>query len=228
MIQMEAADDSDWYTSGKYEDIAISAQGGLAARIFHSQIERGISSHQHFPKVLEIGALTGQHLPYVRHSFDSWTLSDIIDHPTGSFEDERITFERQDAHDLTFPSHSFDRVAAMCVAHHLDRPMQALYEMRRVCRPGGVLTLFLPVEPGWAYNLGVRLTSQRRARKLGLEEQAIRSRALQHRNHFDSLRWQFREIFKRDEVQVYSWPFPFGGKYLNMFTSWHVTRSTED
>jgi SAM-dependent methyltransferase len=222
------SDSSDWYTSDGYDKVAISAQGGLAGRIFHSQIERGISSNDHYSKVLEIGALSGQHLPYVRHTFDTWTLSDIIDHPTGEFDDSRIVFERQDAHALSFNDHSFDRVAAMCVAHHLDQPMLALTEMRRVCRPGGILTIFLPVEPGWSYNLAIHLTSIRRARRLGLEEEALRSRALQHRNHFDSLRWQFNEVFKRDQVRTFSWPLPFGGKYLNMFTSWHVVRSEQD
>lgn len=221
-------DDSSWYTNGSYDQVAVSAQGGLAGRIFHSQIERGISKNDHFSRVLEIGALSGEHLPYVRHSFDSWTLSDIIDHKTGKFDDDRVHFERQDVHGLTYSDHSFDRVAAMCVVHHLDRPIQALAQMRRVCKPGGVLTIFLPVEPGWQYSLGISLTSMRRAKKLGLQEEAIRSRALQHHNHFESLQWQFREVFKHDAVKIFTWPFPFGGKYLNAFTSWHVVRSDQD
>lgn len=216
---------SDWYESGKYDSIAISAQGGLAARIFHSQIERGIDPKMHLPRVLEVGALNGQHLPYVRHSFDRWTLSDILPHPTGVFEDERVVFEQQDVHAMSFDDGSFDRVAATCVVHHLDRPMVALEEIRRVCRPGGLITLLLPVEPGWVYDLGIRATSLRRAKRLGLKDEVIRERALDHRNHFNSLRWQFRDVFKNDVVKTYSWPLPFGGKFLNAFTSWHVVRS---
>jgi SAM-dependent methyltransferase len=221
-------DDSEWYSSGKYESVAISAQGGLAARIFHTQIERGLSRSHHIPRVLEVGALTGQHLPYVRHSFDTWTLTDIVDHPTGQFDDERIRFERQDVHQMTFADHAFDRIAATCVVHHLDKPIAALTEMRRVCRPGGVLTILLPVEPGWSYNMAIRLTSLRRAKKLGLKDEAVLSRAIGHQNHFDSLRTQFRAVFKHDTVKIHSWPLPFGGKHLNMFTSWNVIRSDHD
>ena len=222
--------EAEWYTSGRYAEVAISARGGLVSKIVHSQIERGISTRDHFSKVLEVGALSGQHLPYVRHSFDEWVLTDIIDlaPSEAKFDDARVTFEVQDVHSLSYGPHSFDRVAAMCVVHHLDHPMRALVEMRRVCKPGGVLTILLPVDPGWASNLARRMTSMRRAKKLGLLEEARRCRALGHRNHFDSLHWQFNEVFKHDQVRVYSWPVARGGKLLNMFTSWHIVRSDLD
>jgi len=218
---------SEWYGSGNYDSLAVSAQVGLAARVFHSQIERGIKPRSHFEDVLEVGALSGQHLPYVRHSFGSWTLTDVVDHPTGEFEDSRVSFSREDVHNMTFEDNRFDRVAAMCVVHHLDYPINALAEMRRVCKPGGILTILLPFEPGWAYSLGIRLTSVRKAKKLGLLEKALESRALGHRNHYSSLAWQFRETFKSDSVRVYTWPLPVGGRFLNMFSSWHIVKSLD-
>lgn len=84
--------ESEWYESGKYSEIAISAQGGLAAKIFHHQIERGLSGKDFFRSVLEIGALSGEHLPYVKHEFDSWTLCDIVDPQEKEFQDPRVNF----------------------------------------------------------------------------------------------------------------------------------------
>ena len=223
----DRTDESNWYSSGGYDAVATSAQSGITARIFHSQIERGIPASAHYPRVLEVGALTGQHLPYVRHSFDSWVLSDIVPHPTGVFDDARISFVQQDVHKMTFEDHFFDRVAATCVVHHLDRPMTALAEMRRVCKPGGAITILLPIDPGWMYDLSLRLTSVRRAKKLGLLDEALRSRALDHHNHFTSLRWQFGEAFRNDDVKVFTWPLPFGGKFLNIFSAWHIVRGAK-
>jgi len=80
-------DTSNWYTSGRYEQVAISAGGGLGGRLFHGQIERGIDRSARFPSVLEVGALTSQHLPHVKHQFDSWVLSDVVSPDTDSFGD---------------------------------------------------------------------------------------------------------------------------------------------
>ncbi len=47
-------------------------------------------------------------------------------------------FETADAYQLPFPDRSFDVVFAHTVLIHLREPVQALAEMRRVLRPGGI------------------------------------------------------------------------------------------
>jgi ubiquinone/menaquinone biosynthesis C-methylase UbiE len=46
-----------------------------------------------------------------------------------------------DVHDLPFPDDSFDVVHAHQVLHHLADPVQALREMRRVAKPGGLVAV---------------------------------------------------------------------------------------
>jgi SAM-dependent methyltransferase len=48
-------------------------------------------------------------------------------------------FEVGDAYALAYPDDSFDLVHAHQVLQHLSDPVAALREMRRVCRPGGVV-----------------------------------------------------------------------------------------
>lgn len=50
-----------------------------------------------------------------------------------------VSFATADAHKLDFPDDTFDVVHAHQVLQHLADPVQALREMRRVCRPGGVV-----------------------------------------------------------------------------------------
>jgi ubiquinone/menaquinone biosynthesis C-methylase UbiE len=50
-----------------------------------------------------------------------------------------VSFEVADCYALPFPDASFDVVHAHQVLQHLSRPVDALVEMRRVCRPGGIV-----------------------------------------------------------------------------------------
>ncbi|MFE7427176.1 class I SAM-dependent methyltransferase [Streptomyces sp. NPDC057545] len=50
-----------------------------------------------------------------------------------------IEFATADVHALDFPDDSFDVVHAHQVLQHVTDPVRALREMRRVCRPGGIV-----------------------------------------------------------------------------------------
>ncbi|MEU8521803.1 methyltransferase domain-containing protein [Streptomyces sp. NPDC048577] len=50
-----------------------------------------------------------------------------------------VEFTVADVHALDFPDDSFDVVHAHQVLQHVGDPVRALREMRRVCRPGGVV-----------------------------------------------------------------------------------------
>ncbi|MEU1278096.1 methyltransferase domain-containing protein [Streptomyces sp. NPDC005805] len=50
-----------------------------------------------------------------------------------------VRFDVADVHALPFPDDSFDVVHAHQVLQHVGDPVRALRELRRVCRPGGVV-----------------------------------------------------------------------------------------
>lgn len=52
---------------------------------------------------------------------------------------DTATTQVGDAHELSFPDDSFDVVHAHQLLQHVTDPVQALQEMARVCRPGGVV-----------------------------------------------------------------------------------------
>ena len=71
---------------------------------------------------------------------------------------ERFTFIEGDATRLPFPENSFDVVTCQTVLMHLAHPLDALREMLRVLRPGGLLVC---VEPNnlWNYLSFTSLTA---------------------------------------------------------------------
>jgi SAM-dependent methyltransferase len=91
-----------------------------------------------------------------------------------------VRFETGDVYHLAFGDASFDVVHAHQVLQHLGDPVAALAEMRRVCRPGGLVAardsdyggmLWFPDDPGlseW------RLLYQQVARAVGGEPDAGR------------------------------------------------------
>lgn len=52
---------------------------------------------------------------------------------------DNLEFTTADVHALDFPDDTFDVVHAHQVLQHVGDPVRALREMRRVCRPGGVV-----------------------------------------------------------------------------------------
>ena len=55
-----------------------------------------------------------------------------------------MAFTVGDVYQLDFPDDSFDVVHAHQLLQHLTDPVAALREMRRVCRPGGLVAAGTP------------------------------------------------------------------------------------
>jgi len=73
-----------------------------------------------------------------------------------------LSFETGSAYDLPFSDGSFDVVCCIEVLEHLERPRDALAEMRRVA--GRALLLSVPNEPGWRIS---HMAAGRNIRELG-------------------------------------------------------------
>jgi len=96
-------------------------------------------------RVLDVGCGTG-HLaravaagsrPAAVHAVDLSRA--YIEHARRHTQDARVRYDVGDACGLAFADHSFDRVLSMLVLHFVPQAAQAIAEMRRVARPGGVV-----------------------------------------------------------------------------------------
>jgi len=69
---------------------------------------------------------------------------EVIGAAKSQFENEaqpNLSFEVANVYDLRFADRTFDTVYAHQVLQHLSKPVDALFEMRRVLKPGGTLAV---------------------------------------------------------------------------------------
>lgn len=215
----------DWY-AGPYQEVTASANGSFFESYMHRQLEAPLSGNDRFDRVLELGGNRGEHFPYVRHRFSEYVLTDleVPELPDDLSSDSRIQLESCDAGDLPYPDSSFDRVIMTCVMHHVDSPLEAAAQMRRVTRPGGVISILVPTDPGTAYRWGREVTSGVMARRRGLHKQMSLVHAVSHHNHFRSIRRQLQHVFGSDEVLLNYRPFRVPSMNMNAFSVWTVVR----
>lgn len=207
---------NDFYENNYNELFYSRGIASIATRFIHIALEFKIRK-ENYPLVLEIGGGEGNHVPFVRHEYKEYTLSDIDRRPLNSVAaqllvEKKLKFDIQDAHRLSYGPESFDRVVFMCVLHHLENPEKSLAEARRVLKPGGLLSIYLPCDPGIIYRMTRSLLVGFGSRKLGLNYKLLN--AQEHRNHVQSLELMIDHAFSRDSIRTLR--FPFGVKSWNM------------
>lgn len=203
--------------SSKYEGANYSAGlvGGVM-RKSHELIERPYGKGVKFERVLEVGAGSGVHLDFVRHSFSEYWMTDfsqqMLDQAAARVKDSRIKTSVEDATKLSFDDNSFDRVIACHVLEHLYRPHEVLREWDRVLKPGGTLSLVLPCDPGLAWRLGRHFGPRRRAERNGLPYDYVMAR--EHVNSITNLVCLIRYYFEQREEAW--WPLFVPSSDLNL------------
>lgn len=191
----------------------------------HEWCERAFSAEAHFGRVLEVGAGTGVHLRYVRHAFDEYVMTDL----NAPFLDSvalkvrsngKVTTQAEDATRLSFADESFDRVVAAHVLEHLPNPHRVVREWMRVLKPGGLLSLVLPCDPGLAWRLGRAMGARGKFVKAGIEYDYWMAR--EHINAINNLVAFVRYYFKGRVKELWR-PMVVPSMDLNLFYIAHIT-----
>lgn len=189
----------------------------------HEWAENSFSQKQHFSRVLEVGAGTGAHVDSVRHTFEDYVMTDasleMLEKSTPlKAKSGHIHTEQQDATNLSYPDASFDRLIATHVLEHLAEPHRVLREWHRVVKPGGIITLVLPCDPGIAWRLGRAVGSRPKFVKAGLAYDYWMAR--EHINAINNLHALVKYYF--DEVEELWRPFGVPSIDLNLFYICHI------
>ena len=180
---------------------------GYVMNASHRLIEQAYGPDIQFGQVLEVGAGSGVHLQHVRHGYDRYVMTDGSDAMLQVARaryagNAKLQTQVEDALHLSFPDASFDRVIATHVLEHIPEPHLALREWVRVARPGGVLSLVLPCDPGLAWRFGRMLGPRAAAEKRGIPYDYVMAR--EHVNSITNLVALLRYYF--DDLPEQWWP----------------------
>lgn len=115
-------------------------------------------------RTLDIGAGLGEHLRYEDLSVQEYHAVELREDMAKAIRRDfpsvvTVVADCQDR--LPYDDATFDRAVAIHVLEHLPNLPAALSEIRRLLRPGGVLSVVIPCEGGLGYSLGRRVTTQR-------------------------------------------------------------------
>ena len=178
-------------------------------------------------RILELGAGEGEHLQFVEQNFDEYLLTDIDKNRLDKItieNSQRVSTKQVDASHLPFDDNTFDRVVATCLVAHLRDPEKAMSEWRRVLKPGGNISIYVPCEPGFALRLFRKLFTAPKAKRLGFEGFNLYI-ARDHVNDAFRILNLLVEIFREDSVKLVFRPFYFRSWYLNLFCIAQVTKA---
>lgn len=197
----------------------------------HKLVEKIFDHNTYFSKVLEVGAGTGEHLPFVKHKFETYTLSDLdpktLEVAKQKFANENksnLSFETQTGSQLKYPDNTFDRLIATHVLEHIYQPHLVIKEWRRVLKDGGVISILIPTDPGVAWRLGRHLGPRKNAIKKGIAYDYVMAR--EHVNSCNNLISLLYYYFP--ESKEAWWPFRIASIDLNLFYSFNaIVNKTE-
>jgi phosphatidylethanolamine/phosphatidyl-N-methylethanolamine N-methyltransferase len=202
------------YTQKYENNIYGPGLQGYVMRKSHDLIEADFDEATHFAKVLEVGAGTGNHFQSIRHSFDEYLMTDL--HVDMLRQKHGLTpgvvTKVEDATQLSFEDETFDRVIASHVLEHLYKPHLVLREWHRVLKPGGVLSVVLPCDPGLMWRFGRTLGPRKRGSQFSVDYDCVM--ALEHVNSITSLKALIDYYF---ETRIERWwPLRFASTDLNL------------
>ena len=201
----------------------------LANRPLEKKIEHNSNKQHNY--VLEIGGAGGEHLKYVSNFpqknyiiLDPRKTSKPTARKLKKFS-SKIKFVSGVAEDIPFPNCYFDRVVSSCVLAHLDDPLAALLECRRVTKENGTLSFIVTADPGFLNQLVKKMYSYPKLNKLsGYPASLIY--ALDHKNGVINLLAIIRYVFKNDYIKMNYYPFFIPSVNFNLAVIVNITKST--
>lgn len=219
--------EAHWMSDGYEQCYYTGSLGRMWAHV-HKLLERPFSRSQSFDKVLELGAGQGQHLQFVKHSYNDYWLtdlrSDLVDQEELKDQVHVLSVDAQSLHQ--FADQSFDRLIATCLLVHLRDPLSALQEWRRVVKANGWLSIYVPLEPSLANRVARRLFIWPKSRRHGAEDPEFLM-YFGHQIHYIALKVFMHRVFALDRVVKQRFPSRFIPWNFGLFEIWHVQRRND-
>jgi ubiquinone/menaquinone biosynthesis C-methylase UbiE len=210
------------YYSEAFSGVQYTGSLGWFSNFYHKKLDNGLDG-QFFSTILEIGSGKGEHVSFIQHGYEKYELIDAnSEEPFVAVPKEllsKLNFTNCDANVLPFSDEHFDRCLATCVLLHVSNLEKVLLELRRVTKPGGLITLYLPCDPGIVYRW-IRHWISHKKQSTALQISMLETKylwSIEHRNHFLGVLSAIKYIFEADKLTIKRFPFPKLSWNLNLF-----------
>jgi ubiquinone/menaquinone biosynthesis C-methylase UbiE len=214
---------SDYY-SNIFSKLCHSGVNLKGSRWFYKKIRRLIPNVQD-KIILEVGGGSSEFLKAgnldLLNNCDKYFTLDLIDNldrikstfSNSKAKIDKLSFIKADVESIPLLDKSVDVVVSTCLFAHIDRPLEALLEVKRILKPGGSFIVGLPTDPGLLNRTLKKLITYSKLKKLG-EQNPRLVYALEHQNSVSNLIAIINYVFQ-DDLKIY--------RYLPFFIrSWNL------
>ena len=135
----------------KHKSHLYTGLQGLFMKYGHKKLEDFKKKNDHLSKVLEVGAGDSPHYNYIKHTYDEYHIAETSEYVKDFHKDNnKVKIITYDGKKLPYPDESFDRIIISHCLEHILSPEDFLTEMLNKLKKGGVLSISLPTDPGFA------------------------------------------------------------------------------
>ena len=209
----------------KYNSHLYSGLLGVLMDYCHKKLEN-FNKKDSYDKILEIGAGSAPHLDYLSHSFKEYHIAETSDYASSVFKEnskKNVYFKKYDGKKLPYDDDFFDRIIISHCLEHILSPEEFIFEMMKKLKKGGVLSISLPTDPGFAWRMGrlfVGLFKINKTFKISYNEFEYLN-ATEHVNSIFNLIAIIRFNYK-NSIEEHFYPLKIKSTDLNLIYNVHI------
>ena len=219
---------SNEYYLNNYNSLNVTGDvSSVLAKIMHRFLELGRDS-LYFEKVLEVGALNGEHTHFVKHKYSEYYVTDIRTPSQTKIEElnkRGFTFQSANVERLPYENDFFNRVISTCLLHHLENPKMGINEMLRVVKSGGTVDILVPHDPSFIYSLSWLVTTGVKAFRKNKYKESRLNRSIEHRQELKSIEAMLQSHKEIHLLEKKSFPNIFNSKRFAVLFRFTIIKS---
>tara|TARA_B100000029_G_scaffold432527_1_gene444780 strand:- start:6413 stop:7096 length:684 start_codon:yes stop_codon:yes gene_type:complete len=209
-----------------YSDYLYTGIHGILMRYCHRQLESKLPDKT-FKKILEIGAGSQPHFPYIKEKDFSYFIleKDKNNHISKNSKLKKISYRYYNGKKIPFKRESFDRIILSHTLEHIPDPESFIRDTMKILKKGGVLSISLPADPGLFYRICRtfnKILSFNKKTKISSLEYDY-SNAIEHINSIYNLVNIIRHNYGK-KIKESFLPFRIKMVDLNLFYNVHIIK----
>lgn len=213
--------DVEMFYKDDYVNVFTNNRVKFLLKGIHKKLDKPFRNKTNL-KIIEVGAGHGQHFMLTKLKTDRYVELDLREFKNLKLDDSKSIENKRtrvvgDAETLdVVKSNEFNGLIATCLLAHLSDMHKSLENWRRVVKHNGLITIYVPCEPGIVLRIARFFTTKKLISKLGYDHSSIHW--TEHRNHFPGMQTAIKKVFKLDKITERKFPTRFLSWDFNFYS----------